>query len=143
MNYKTLIIDSLSYMPEQAVPLLQLLADNGRLIVMKNSQYSTLFKNANVVSSPEEMILAIDKLIPPDIILNPATENIRYRHVIKGGDHYYILFNEEDTAVNTEIQLSVPGEYQILNPYNTLASQPSSDNSISFQTHELKILWID
>jgi hypothetical protein len=143
MLYQILIVDSLSYMPEQAVPFLQLLADNGRLIVMKNSQYSTLFKNANVVRSPEEMIFAINKQIRPDIILKPASESIRYRHIIKGGDHYYILFNEEQSEVTLKLDLSVPGKYHWINLYNAIVSKPSSDNSISFKPHELKVLWIN
>jgi len=143
MHYQTLIIDSLSYMPEQAIPLLQFLADNGRLIVMKNSQYSTLFKGARVVCSPEEMVKAIDKLIPPDIILSPASESIRYRHIIKGGDHYYILFNEEETTVNSNFELSVSGKYQWLNPNSAEASPLTSDKNISFQPHELKVLWLN
>lgn len=143
MHYKTLIIDSLSYMPEQAIPFLQILADNGRLIVMKNSQYATMFKKANVVSSPEEMLLAIDKLITRDINLSPASANIRYRHVIKGGDHYYILFNEEASEVTLELNLSVPGKYQVLNPESGTAIPFAPDNIIAFQPHELKIIWIN
>ncbi|HUX56654.1 MAG TPA: glycosyl hydrolase [Bacteroidales bacterium] len=142
MQYSSVILDTLSNIPEKAKPLLQLLADNGRLIIRKNSQYSTLFKGARVVSSPEEMVKAIDKLIPPDIILSPASESIRYRHIMKGGDHYYILFNEEEAAVNSNFKLSVNGKYQWLNPNSAEASPPSSDNNISFQAHELKVLWI-
>ena len=92
MDYKVLIIDSLSFIPEKAIPYLKKLAENGRLIIRKNSPYSGMFKGADLFSTTEEALTAIKKLIQPDIILSPASENIRYRHIIKGKDHYLYYF---------------------------------------------------
>ena len=49
MDYKVLIIDSLSFMPEKAIPYLKKLAENGRLIIRKNSPYSEMFKGAHLI----------------------------------------------------------------------------------------------
>lgn len=142
MLYSSLILDSLSYIPEEVKPSLKILADNGRLIVWKSSQYSSAFKGAQIVNTPAELLASIDKLIKPDIILNPSSENIRYRHVIKGGDDYYILFNEEKTEVSAKIKLSAPGKYQWLNPYTAKVNVAKADNETVFLPHELKVLWI-
>ncbi|MBK7132031.1 MAG: hypothetical protein IPH69_04155 [Bacteroidales bacterium] len=143
MLYRTLIIDSLSFIPEQVVPALKIIAGNGRLIVWKDTKYSTYFKGARIVSSQAELVSAIDKLIKPDLILTPASSNIRYRHVVKGGDHYYIFFNEENTEVSTRLSVPVKGKYQWIDPKTAIIHDYSSDNNISFKPHELKVLWIN
>ena len=143
MHYNALILDSLSYIPEKAIPFLETLAANGKLIVWRDSQYSAMLKGARVINSDEEMVAAVDILITPDIILNPSSENIRYRHVEKDGDHYYILFNEEESTVTTNLELSVQGKCWWLNPYSAEVSEVSSNNSLLLKPHELKVLWID
>ncbi len=142
MLYRALILDSLSLIPEQVKPLLKALAENGRLIVWKNTQNSTLFSGAKIVANPGELVSAIDKLVKPDITLIPASKNIRYRHVVKGGDHFYILFNEESTDVSTGLSLSVKGKYQWLDVNNSSVTDLPADNKADFKPHELKILWI-
>ena len=72
MDYKVLIIDSLSFMPEKAIPYLKKLSENGRLIIRKNSPYSKMFKGAHLFSTTEEALTAIKRLIQPDILLSPA-----------------------------------------------------------------------
>ena len=142
MQYSAVILDTLSYIPEKAKPLLQLLADNGRLITFENSQYSDIFKGAISISSAEEMITSIDNLSKPDLLLKPSSPDIRYRHIIKGDDHYYILFNEGESAVRTKLKLNVSGEYYWLNPYTAKGGDVSSDKSVIFKPHELKVLMI-
>jgi hypothetical protein len=143
MHYSALIIDSLSYMPEEAKPLLKILADNGRLVVQKDSPYSTMFKGAQIVSNPEEMLAAIDKNIKPDLTLNPDSPGIRYRHVVKGDDHFYIMFNEEEKIVSANFSLPVKGNYYWINPHTAEASEIKRGINTSFQPHELKVLWIN
>ncbi len=142
MHYKALIIDSLSYMPEKAIPFLKKLAENGRLIIGKNSPYSDMFKGATMVNSTGEFVNSIEKLIQPDIILNPFTENIRYRHVVKGGDHFYIIFNEESEKVTTKVKTAVTGNRKWLDPQTAEAETAQEKESVQFMPHELKILMI-
>ena len=54
---------------------------------------------ARHAKSPQELCGAINSLVQPDVTLEPASENIRYRHVIKGNRHFYIFFNEEAGTV--------------------------------------------
>jgi hypothetical protein len=142
MLYKAIVLDSLSNIPEKAKPFLKKLSDCGRLIVFSNSAYGSIFPGAKIVNGSGELMASINELIKPDIILDPVTENIRCRHVIKGGDHFYILFNEEESEVTAKIRLSVPGKYMWLNPYTTEITNANNDNSAVFRPHELKLLWI-
>ena len=143
MDYKALIIDSLSFMPEKAIPYLRKLADNGRLIIRKSSPYTEIFKGSHIYDTPEEAITATDKLIQPDIVLNPASGNIRYRHIIKGKDHFYILFNEENGEVHTKIKFSVKGKYQWINPLTAESTETQRNEIVHFKPYELKILRIN
>jgi hypothetical protein len=142
MDYKALIIDSLSFLPEQAIPFLRILADKQRLIINKNSPYSSILKGARIVNTPEDLDGVIDRIIHHDIIITPASESIRYRHVVKGGDHYYIIFNEEDGEVTTKIKIAATGNHQWINPQTAEAVEAQDDEIVQFKSHQLKILRI-
>jgi hypothetical protein len=140
MNYQAVILDSLSYLPENVIPPLQKLASDGRLIIRKNSPYAIMLKGARIFSTPEELIEGIDKLIIPDLRLQPPSENIRYRHLTKGGDHYYLLFNEDSTIVNVKLKLSIKGQWQWLDQFTAGKTDASPDDNAVFKPHELKVL---
>ncbi len=142
MDYQVLIIDSLSFIPEMAKPYLLTLAGKGRLIIRKESPCSALFQGACIANSDEEIINSIDKMIKPDIMLDPPAVNIRYRHIMKGGDHFFIIFNEESGEVKTKINIAVTGSRQWLNPQTAEAAEGREDDIIKFKPHELKILRI-
>ena len=142
MNYGAIILDSLSYLPPEAKPFLEKLAKNSRLIIRNDSKFTGIFKGSVSYNSDENLILALKKIISPDITLTPASGNIRYRHVIKGIDNYYILFNEESSEVNTKFSFSIKGIQQWINPYTAETSVPKIDETVSFKPHELKILRI-
>jgi len=121
--------------------LLQKLARNGRLIFWKNSQFSGLFRGAHITESPGELVAAVNALAQPDILLSPATKNVRVRHVIKADDHYYLLFNEETGEVKTRITLSANGLFEWLDPKTGgKATSASPGDTVSFGPHELKLL---
>jgi hypothetical protein len=143
MNYGIVILDTLSYLPPKAKSKLKKLAANGRLLVRKNSGFDILFSKATPYDSPENMIASIDKIIKPDLVLSPSSASIRYRHVIKGEDHFYILFNEESSEVTIKIQLQAEGNRQFLNPYTAEAINSSPDEDVTFKPFELKIIRVN
>ncbi len=143
MNYGAIILDSLSDLPPKAIPLLKKLAGKGRLIIREDSEFASRFKGATFYKTPHELISAIDKIIAPDLFLTFASENIRYRHVVKGNDHYYILFNEEESDVTTTLKIPVQGNRQFLNPVTAEAVHVNEDEIVHFKPHELKILRVN
>jgi hypothetical protein len=143
MDYKMLVLDSLSMIPDEAKTALKTLAQSGRLIIWKTTEYTSVFKGAVVVKNGVELIAAANKLTKPDIIVSPASESLRYRHVVKGGYDYYIIFNEEGSKVSGSILVSAKGnETGWINPYTAEASAYSSKATVEFQPHELKVLYI-
>ncbi len=142
MSYSAVILDSLIYLQDQAVTELRKLEENGRLIIWSGTPYAEIFADAIIVSTPEELIASVDKLITPDIILSPPSQNIRYRHVIKEGYHYYILFNEEETAVTTNLDIPVKGKMWWLDQYSGKGTEAIETYDLFFNPFELKILMV-
>jgi hypothetical protein len=143
MNYGVVILDSLSFLPPEALPPLKKLASNGRLIISEDSKFAEMFKGAILYKTPSGLISEIDKIIIPDLILIPASDNIRYRHVIKGNDNFYIIFNEEAQEVNMKIRIPVAGDLQWLNPNTAESYNANREDIYNFRPHELKVLRVN
>jgi hypothetical protein len=140
MDYGILVIDSLSDLPSEALPALKILARNGRLIINKNSDYSSLFKEAVIYQTTDDLINAIKKKLVTDIELTSSSEDIRYRHIVKGKDNYYIIFNEGPDEVSSKLEISVNGSRQLINPSTAEAASFGADDLLLFIPHELKII---
>lgn len=140
MNYGILIIDSLSDIPTKAKPSLKKLATNGRLIINKYSACASLFKGIVTFDTPESLTDAIHRKILPDISLSTQSGDIRYRHIIKGNDHFYIIFNEGPNKISTKLYISAKGSWQLLSPQTAKAAKVNLNENISIKPHELIIL---
>lgn len=143
MNYKAVILDGLKNLPKDIIPALQKLEANKQLIIFGESTFTSVFQNAISAKNQEELKTALNKLVKPDLLLNPTSENIRYRHVVKNGFHYYILFNEKETAVSTEVKIPVKGNQYWLDEFSGEARKVQKDKPVDFEPHELKILMIE
>jgi hypothetical protein len=143
MHYHAVILDGLSTVLAKALPALRKLAVNGRLIVWNSSPPGVAgLKGSRLVKSPDDLVQAIEGRIKPDLTLVPASQNIRYRHVIKGREHFYMLFNEESEAVTVRIDVTVKGRRKWLDPFAAESSRASADEPVVFQPHKMKLLHV-
>lgn len=142
MNYKVVILDGLTTLPEKAFPVLKELEKNRQLIIWKGSPYVSKFPHAMIARNPEELISEIDKGLAPDLNLNPASKNIRYRHVLKNNQHYYLLFNEENTPVTTTLNISAKGKRWWLDESTAEATRAEMEQPVTFKPYELKVLMV-
>ncbi len=140
MHYKVLVADNMPHIPPRAIPLLKKLAKKGRLLFWKDSPFAAMFKGARVLQTPAELLAAVNDFTAPDLTLSPASEDIRYRHVVKEGAHYYILFNEGAENVTANMKFSVSGPFQWLDPSTGQASAWPENTSVTFAPYELKVL---
>ena len=140
MTYNVIVFDSLSYLPTKAAPKLKKLARNSHLIINAASKFASMFNGAMVYKTSGDLIAAIKKLSPPDLILTPSSENIRYRHIEKDGDHYFMFFNEEDSEVSTGIRLQVTGDWQWIDPLNAGVIDSRENETVLFKPYEMKLL---
>ena len=143
MDYRAVIIDSISSIPEKTKKYLRILAKNGRLVISAKSEYASSFKGAVTYETPGGLIAAIEKIVTPDLSLATPSENIRYRHVTKGNDNFYILFNEGESEVKTRINVSAVGTRQFLDPSSAAAENISPEDEITFKPRELKIMRVN
>jgi hypothetical protein len=142
MNYRVVIIDSISHIPDAIVPQLKSLAENGRLIVSENSGPACRFKGAVIVNDDKSMISALDRVIRPDIELSPASEDIRLRHVVKDGIDYCFLFNEDENNVTITLHHTIKGTSLVIDPFTMNTQRLNTGEPVSFKPHEIKILII-
>jgi hypothetical protein len=142
MHYRAVILDQLAFLPPKAMPALEKLEASGRLIVWKEPPAGVALKGSRSIQTADALAREINRLTKPDILLEPASENIRCRHVIKDGRHFYLLFNEESTPVEATIEIPVKGARQWLNPFTAEASSAPADEPVVFKPHEMKILTV-
>jgi hypothetical protein len=140
MNYGVVAIDSLSGIPPEAIPSLKILARYGRLVINKQSEYPSLFEKAISYQTPDDLITAINKKLPIDLEMAIPSQDIRYRHVIKGDNQYYIIFNEGANIITSKIKVSVTGNLQLIDPATAVAVKLRADETLTFSPHELKII---
>jgi hypothetical protein len=140
MTYRAVILDGISFVPEKARPALAKLAAAGRLLVWNDALAAAGWKGAVAAKSPDELVAAIDRLVVPDITLATPSPGLRVRHVVKGGRHFYLLFNEDATPVTTAIGLATKGARQWLNPATAETTPAAPAAPVTFQPHELKLL---
>lgn len=140
MTYSAVILDSLSFIPNNVWPLMKKLARNKHLIIHADSKFASEFRGAYIYRTDKDLITALNKISLQDIQLTPATENIRLRHVEKGGDEYYILFNEEASEISAGIRLQVTGDREWLDPFTAKMTGSTEDEIVVFKPHEMKIL---
>ncbi|MFN2284708.1 MAG: glycosyl hydrolase, partial [Anaerolineae bacterium] len=138
MHYKAVILDGLTAIPEEAKAALQILADAGRLIAWQ----STPFTSAKSVQSVEDFLAAIDHLVPPDLTATPPVPELRYRHVVKEGAHYYIFVNEGLTPLSTTLTVSAEGHATWIDPLALTEIVADTPLNLTLEPYSLRILRI-
>jgi hypothetical protein len=149
MTYRALIVDSLSFIPPRVIPKLKKLARHRHLILRSDSKLASVCNGALVYGSGDELRAAVNKITPPDIVLSPSSGNIRCRHVEKDGDHYFMLFNEENSEVTANISLKIENDIkntgntrEWIDPFTAKTSTAGTDRAVYFKPFEMKLLRI-
>jgi hypothetical protein len=128
MHYRALIIEVEP--PEKAKPALEILDKAGRLI------------RWNERMEDVELLRQIDRLVPIDARIRPASPDIRVRHVQKDEVDYYIIFNEGQDNLEVELETSAKGRCLLLDPLTGRQQILTPGAPLLFKPHELRILMI-
>ncbi len=115
LHYKALIVDGVGHIRAEARPALDALARAGRLIVWGEDEWG--FDGAAVVDTADALVAQIDRLVSPDLIVEPPQPDLRYRHVIKDGLHYYMLCNEGNEPLRFRCRVGAPGAALWVDPF--------------------------
>jgi hypothetical protein len=142
MTYNAVILDGQTHLPRESIGPVGQLARSGRLVVWGDADHATTFKSARVTKTDDQLVDAIDALVAPDLTLAPRSKDIRYRHVVKGGRHFYILFSEESETVTVKITVAPRGQRQWWDIATANVAAADADQAVTFQPHELKLLCV-
>ena len=116
--------------PLKIRPAIEKLAGGGRLIRWEKEMGEGLLLR--------ELAGRVEK----DVRTASAEKNLRYRHVRKQGSHFYLLFNEGEEPIETEVEFSVKGQPEILDPANGSRCQwPGS--VLRLDPHQVTVVIID
>ncbi len=143
MNYKAVILEKSLLVGKEFLSDIKKIADAGRLIILGDTQESErVFPHARFAGDEPTLLRSLCELVKQDIELQPSSQSIRYRHVVKGGMHFYMLFNEEFTIVSTTLYLDAAGEWEWWNPSTGEITATTAGQAVSFEPGEMKILCI-
>jgi hypothetical protein len=140
MHYKAIILDTLPSVPGKTATILKQLSNHRRLIVYHGSENKISFENSFLAGNEKELLHELDKLAEPDLITEPHTHNLRYRHVVRGNDHYYIIHNEESDSVKAGIFFAAKGKIQWLDLVTAEGIAGEQGERIIFRPYELKLV---
>ncbi|MGN6562829.1 MAG: glycosyl hydrolase [Thermomicrobiales bacterium] len=115
------LVDAVERAGPQARAALATLAAAGRLVVWAAApavaRRAPLGLDAvPTAAAPEELVAALDRHGARDLGISPHHPGIRYRHVVKGGDHYYLLGNEGLAPVTLAVEVPVAGTRSLIDP---------------------------
>ncbi len=126
MHYRVLILEDDP--PQKAQAAIDALAKAGRII------------RWNEKITDAEFVAQVDRLIPPDIQVSPASPGLRVRHVRKTGADYYLLFNECAVDLEIRLNLSAKGRRILLDPLRGDQRPVASDSPIQLMGHKMQVL---
>jgi hypothetical protein len=128
MHYKALIVEFDP--PAKAKEALKVLEHAGRLIHWVKAESETL------------LLQKIDSLIPVDVSILPASQDLRVRHIVKDRAHYYIVFNEGQEPITFRLTTLAEGQRFLFNPHTGQQNAVDPDALLQMGPHELRVLKI-
>ena len=126
MKYKALIIEHDPNVEVQRV--LAPLTSAGRVF-----RYSE--------DDPVENLLAwLATYVPTDVRVTPKTPALRFRHVVKDRQHYYLTFNEGQAPLDFTLERAIRGACLLYDPVTDWAEPLPDGRVIHLEGYELKVL---
>ena len=88
------------------------------------------------------MLRKIDDLIPVDVSAIPSVRDLRVRHVVKDGTHYYIVFNEGQKDLAFKLRTLAEGRRFSIDPETGRQIETDPHGLLQMRPHELKVFRI-
>ncbi|NMA83768.1 MAG: hypothetical protein GX962_07895 [Epulopiscium sp.] len=118
-RYNVLIIEDMDMIDEENTDKLQQMIDNGINVVVYNPQNEKVnLIGYEKLSSINEIVPLLDKMIVREIQLGEPNEDLRISHVTKENQHFYLLVNEGEEQIQSTLRLAREGAIEIWDPWN-------------------------
>ncbi|MEW6193797.1 MAG: hypothetical protein AB1521_01405 [Bacteroidota bacterium] len=127
MNYKILIVEFDP--PADAEKTIRQLEKNNRVIYWNQRD--------------DEDLLAeqLSKIVDKDVTISPPCKDVRVRHVVKNGFHFYMIFNEGKNHITARITFQREGNYVVLHE-NTFDEEFSNGKEFHLSPHEFHVVLV-
>jgi len=143
MSYKAVILEKALLTGKEFLSDIKKIAAAGRLIIWGDPQGAgSVSHSTRFAGNGLELLNALDELVKPDLILQSPGNDIRYRHVIKGDLHFYMLFNEGETIVSSKLTVTPDGIWESWDPDSGEIAAIAPDKVIFFYPNKIKLLCI-
>ena len=127
--YDTLIIEDISLMCRE----IEKFAEDGGKVIAYDPTGANPDKNIISVSDFEEVTPHLKR----DFVITPACKDLRVSHIVKNGEHFYIIVNEGETAVTGDISFLSDGDVTVFDPWTC---RELSDGALSLDRRESLII---
>ena len=104
--YSTLIIDDASHITPEA----ERFAEEGGTVIVYAPEGCCRNKNMICVSSYESMLPYLKR----ELVITPERKELRVSHVVKNGEHFYVLVNEGEEPIRGEVEFLCDGATAVL-----------------------------
>lgn len=122
MFYRALIVEG--SVPDFLDALVQPLVASGRLVTWTKER---------------RVIAAVRKLAPPGLRLIPPPPELRMRHQIKDGEHYYIFFNEGAAPIDSRVVPAGPGYWHWIDLATGLEEAAGKSLRLVVAPHDIRL----
>jgi len=112
MDYQAVIVDGKEFATDGAMRALQPLVDARRVIAFGEpiAGVPTTCVDAATLSA------ALDAIVPPDVVLQPANAGLRYIHLRTGDTHFYLFANEARDPIQGALTVAATGSREWWDP---------------------------
>ncbi len=107
--YDTLIAEDISMLS----PEIKKLTKCGVKVIVYNPGGAEVDSGIISVQSFDEILTYLKK----DLVIIPECKDLRVSHIIKDGEHFYILVNEGENAVTGDVTVFAGGEISVFDPW--------------------------
>lgn len=128
-----------------------LIIEDGLLITQSQQAILEQFRAAGgpIISTADylsaDAVTTLLQFNPIALKLPKHPENLRITHVIKDQVHFFLMFNESDTAISFDAVTALPGKKELWNPWEgTFAELPKEDLiTVRLEAYEALVLAVN
>lgn len=142
MHYPVVILDGYDRVPAEAAPALALLAKHGRLVLWNTAPDALVQSGALLPKTEQDLAKLLIGYANYAITINDSQPNLRIRHVIKENIHYILLANEGFETIQPQVNVLLPGEKLLFDPYTAQSELLMDGSTIKLEPYTLKIIMV-
>ncbi len=148
-QYEAVILDDL-YDLGESIELderLHRLVAAGRMITWKPAPRDRSVSLGHVCEDSKQLASTLRQLGLSDVVCDPIAPGLRVRHVEIKRDgsnhagHWYMIWNESQSALDTKLMLSATGDFMVIDPRTLDARDFDPHQPICFLPGQMKLLY--